>query len=141
MNKNPKFEHLAQYQFKQGITGNPAGRPKKLTTSLIENGYSHSDILKVFHELAWMTKKELDQLAKDENQPAIIQIIAEVLFKGFLNNWSNKGHIQYVAEIFKYLMNKPPQLIATQTHIIHSKAKDITGSAPEPENIPDSNIT
>ncbi len=133
-NSNPKTDHLEATKWKSGDCPNPNGRPKKFTTALIEGGYTHSEILKVFHELAWMSKREINLLLEDDTQPAIVLIIARVFRIANPDGYLPRHHFQYVAEIFKYLMNKPPQLIATQSHIIHSKATDVTAPSSEPKN-------
>ena len=88
-------------QFKQGKSGNPNGRPKKIYTILKEKGFGRDDILACFKEIAFYNKKELTDLTKRSDVPVITIVIANAFIKA-----ASGGKWSYVKEIMEQVIGK-----------------------------------
>jgi hypothetical protein len=87
---------------------NKSGRPKKIYTVLTEQGYSKDDIRTAFGELAWYNIKELENLHRDKDKPAIVRIIANQFMLAL-----DKGDFSKIREILEHTIGKPKQDIKT----------------------------
>ena len=89
---------------------NKDGRPKKIYTVLIEQGYSKDDIRTAFSELQWYTIEELENLHKDESKPIITRIIANQFIQALTKNDWNK-----IKDIIEMTIGKAKQSIDVET--------------------------
>ena len=124
MAKKKKGEHLKQYEFKPGESGNPNGRPKKIYTILQKKGYSKDDIRTAFSEIAWYTLEEAKELQDDETKPVITRIVCKQFLEAF-----NKGDWNRIKEILEHSIGRPKQDIGITTNpeIKPTKFIDATG--------------
>ncbi len=89
--------------FQAGRSGNPNGRPKKLKTVLRDQGYSYSDIRKVFTNLAVYTIDELKEIENNKGRyPAIIVVATKAFIQA-----ATKGEYKYIKDIMEHVIGKP----------------------------------
>jgi translation initiation factor 2 alpha subunit (eIF-2alpha) len=97
----------------KGFDKNPQnigkGRKKKIYTVIRELGYSADDVRTAFGEIGFYTQKEIVELAKDENKPMIVRIVANQFIQCFKSNDFNK-----IKEILEHVIGKPQQKIETE---------------------------
>lgn len=74
-------DHLTPYQWQPGQTGNPNGRPRKLTTILSGHGLTSSQCADLISEMVLMTPAELQAIVADGNSTIIETIISAALLK------------------------------------------------------------
>lgn len=74
-------EHLTQYQWKEGETGNPHGRPPKLKSLLRGYGLSTSQATDLINALLLFDRPALRAIVEDEASPIVETIIARALLK------------------------------------------------------------
>ena len=80
---NPNFKPDPHWQFKKGQSGNPSGRPKKLLSTLKNQGYTKYDITATIEVLLALTKEEIEEIEKDEERTMLERIMAAALLKSF----------------------------------------------------------
>ena len=75
-------------RWKPGESGNPLGKPRKLTTQIIADlklekaeSVTASTIRDTFEVLLGLTQEELDKLTIDRDNPAIVRLIAGMFAK------------------------------------------------------------
>lgn len=103
---------IIPFQIKPGQTLNPAGRPRRIYTVLKESGYSREDIRDAFEEIGWQTIGDLHDILKDDNNPAILKVIANAFIRG-----AEKGDFRYVSEILAHVVGKPKESIEMKAEV------------------------
>jgi Family of unknown function (DUF5681) len=116
MNKNPSTEHLKVTMWEPGQSGNPAGRPKNLTTVLYENGHTKAELINMFAEIAFKTEDEIKEILDDDRQPMINKVVARTFY---MARHSSNCDYKTIAEIMSYLIGKPPSNTIMQPNIIY----------------------
>lgn len=106
MNHNPKTDHLTQYKWQKGVSGNKAGRPKAVDTILREMGYSKPVIAAMVAEIAFMRYHEVEEIADSANEPIIRTIIASA----FKTARDYDGEYKYIEAYMKFLVGNPSPL-------------------------------
>lgn len=68
---------------------NKKGAPKKIYTVLKRKGYSKTDTVAAFGELAYYSEKELREVEGDEKKPMITRIVSRIMIEAFENgDWA-----------------------------------------------------
>ena len=76
------MEHLKTFKWVSGQPSpNPNGRPKKLISQLKEIGYTKTQVEDTILTMLTMTRKELEQIDKDDQFTILERIIAATLVK------------------------------------------------------------
>lgn len=73
--------NLEPYKWKPGQSGNPAGRKKKYTTLLREQGYKKQEVTDCIQVLISMKEKELQKVSENEEATILEQIVALALLE------------------------------------------------------------
>lgn len=102
--KNKGIENLTPWP--KGESGNPNGRPPKLSTVLKRQGYSPSQIKDVFATIPDCTKAELEELVKNEKATALEVSIARAFLKAMA-----KGEYRLIKDILEMVAGKPNQTV------------------------------
>ena len=108
-NKNLVEDGKATQFTSENQPKNP-GRKKKIYTILKEMGYSKDDIASCFNEIAFYTKKDIEELLKKSDVPIIAQTIARTYLKAEKN-----GDYSKVKDIVEQVVGKPKQTIDQKT--------------------------
>lgn len=74
-------EHLTPYQWQQGESGNPQGRPPKLKSLLRSYGLTPSQATELINALLLHDRPALRAIVDDEASPVIETIVARALLK------------------------------------------------------------
>ena len=74
-------DHLAQYQWKEGESGNPHGRPPKLKSVLQGYGLSTSQATDLISSMLLCDRPALSAIVEDQSTPIIEAIVARALLK------------------------------------------------------------
>lgn len=115
-------EDIKKYQFKKGQSGNPDGRPKNIENVL--NDYfisehnlklSKSQAQDIIKTLLSKTKAELVELAKNDELPFWISLIAKKATRDY-----EKGSIHILDVLFDRVYGKPKEEVETHNENIHS---------------------
>lgn len=101
MPKLPPPEHS---KFKPGQSGNPKGRPKRITTLLKEQGLSKDDIIAGINCLINLDKKKLSELINDPGQPVWLVNLATAIQKDI-----QKGRVVTIDMALDRLIGRPTQ--------------------------------
>ena len=81
------MHHLESFKWKPGTQSpNPNGRPKKLISQLKEIGYTKTQVEDTILTMLTMTRKELEQIDKDDQFTILERIIAGTLVKSHDKN-------------------------------------------------------
>jgi hypothetical protein len=109
MNKNPKFEHLTQYKWKPGQSGNSLGRPKAYQTILKELGYTQPVIAVITAEIAFLPYPQVEELAYSKTEPILKRIIAEAFRSACYD-----GEYKFIEPYMKILFGRTVPYIPEQ---------------------------
>ena len=97
--------------FQPGQSGNPYGRPKKLTSQILEDlrkaGYERvgaTSVAEASEQLMGMSEPVLRSIAKDTDQPVFMRIIAEKLLQ-------KKGRFEAVQVVMDRAHGKAKQQV------------------------------
>ncbi len=112
MNYAPKFDHLTQYKWKPGTSGNKGGRPKSVVTILKEMGYVRPVISAMVCEIMFMPYHQVRHISDDENEPVIRRAIAEAFREA-----AQSGEYKYIADYMKLI----PQSLKINPELIPEK--------------------
>ena len=81
------MNHLQSFKWQSGQPSpNPNGRPKKLISQLKEIGYTKTQVEDTILTMLTMTRKELEQIDKDDQFTILERIIAGTLVKSHDKN-------------------------------------------------------
>lgn len=81
------MEHLKTFKWVSGQPSpNPTGRPKKLISQLKQIGYTKTQVEDTILTMLTMTRKELEQIDKDDQFTILERIIAATLVKSHDKN-------------------------------------------------------
>lgn len=95
--------------WKPGESGNPAGRPKKFTTLLKEQGYKMQEINDTISAMLTMNIEELKQIFEDENATILEKTIANALVRGL-----KKGSLYQIETLLSRTYGKPREQIGIE---------------------------
>ncbi len=101
MNKNPRYDHLEQYKWQKGQSGNALGRPRSYVTILKELGYTKPLIATMTAEVMFMTHQEVETLANSKTEPIIRRIIANAF-----RSADYDGEFKYIEPYMKILFGR-----------------------------------
>lgn len=102
MNEKKNF---APY-FKKGKSGNPMGRPPKVTTQARRAGYTLDDVRARIKVLIQMNIKQMDEIILSETSIMLDKIIANALVTDF-----KKGYIHTLDSLLTRVWGAPKQTI------------------------------
>jgi len=112
VNKDPNIENLNPC--KKGQSGTPNGRPKKIETILKEHfldehnlKLSKSQTQDMIQVILGKTKKELIELAKNDELPFWVSLIAKKAERDF-----SKGSIHILDVLFDRVYGKPKEEVS-----------------------------
>ena len=81
------MNHLESFKWQSGQPSpNPTGRPKKLISQLKQIGYTKTQVEDTILTMLTMTRKELEQIDKDDQFTILERIIAATLVKSHDKN-------------------------------------------------------
>lgn len=106
---NPKsLRNLRPNTFKKGQSGNPRGRPKKITTLAKELKYSLDDVRERIKFLMFKNHIELDAIRRNDKTLMLDKIIANALIKDL-----SKGQISTLDSLMTRVWGAPKQTVET----------------------------
>ncbi len=119
MNNAPKFDHLTQYKWKPGTSGNKGGRPKSVVTILKEMGYVKPVISAMVCEIMFMPYYQVSLISDDRNESVIRRAIAEAFREA-----AQSGEYKYITDYMKLIpqflpFNPEPVKCDNQTENSH----------------------
>jgi hypothetical protein len=104
-------------RWKKGESGNPKGRPKKIDNKLSDYFFSEhnlklskSQTQEIINSIIGKNRKELQQLAKDEDLPFWVAMLAQKAQKDF-----QKGSIDLIELLWNRIYGTPNQNIQEET--------------------------
>jgi len=77
-------------RFEKGESGNPNGRPRKLVSKLVDQGYKKSEIDDMFNAILALTTEEIKEIDKNPDATILERSIARELVKD-LNRCSSES--------------------------------------------------
>lgn len=92
-----------------GQSGNPAGRPKKFTTLLKEQGYKPAEINDTISAMLTMNLEELKAVFDAENATILEKTIANALVRGL-----KKGSLYQIETLLSRTFGKPREQIGIE---------------------------
>ena len=124
MAKSKKEKNLMP-AWQKGQSGNPNGRPKKYTTTLIQSGYKLSEINDVIQS---MLKMDLDGLRDVWQNPKAT--VLEKTIANALKRSLEKGSLYSIETLLSRVYGKPKESVQAVTdnriEVVYIKGKSIT---------------
>ena len=111
--------------WQKGQSGNPAGRPKKYTTSLMQSGYKLSEINDVIQSMLKMNLDGLRDVWQNPKATVLEKTIANALRKSL-----EKGSLYSIETLLSRVYGKPKESIQAVTdnkiEVVFVQGKSIT---------------
>jgi tRNA A37 N6-isopentenylltransferase MiaA len=109
----PNPENVTKNKIKKGEIRNPTGRPRKLVSTLMIEGYRKSEIVDTIEKIVAMRVDELKQIFESKESTILEKIIANSLKKSL-----EKGNLDAVETLLNRVHGKPKESI---DHNVDSK--------------------
>lgn len=99
-------------KWKKGQSGNPAGRPKKFTSFLIDSGYKLSEVNDAIQSLLSLTEEELMEIQEDKNATILERTVVNALMRSMKN-----GSLYSLETLLSRVYGSPKQEIKQDVQI------------------------
>jgi hypothetical protein len=99
-------------KWKKGQSGNPAGRPKKFTSFLIDSGYKLSEVNDAIQSLLSLTEEELLEVQEDKNATILERTVVNALMRSMKN-----GSLYSLETLLSRVYGTPKQEIKQDVQI------------------------
>lgn len=98
-------ENIQSHKFKRGVSGNPNGRPKRIISKFVADGYTKSEISNLITQLLALSLDQLEEISKDKQSTSLEASIASAIIKDY-----KKGSLDIVETIISRRYGKSKEI-------------------------------